>query len=65
MRNDNSDMEYKIDVESDSEVNVGGEVNGENVNMSDVVTVSGEFSMGHSDTPWWKLFHEFNGLDTT
>ena len=33
-------MEWKSDAESDSEVNVGEEVNGEEVNVSDVVSVS-------------------------
>ena len=44
MRNNDSDMECDIDIKSDSEVNVGEEVNGKDMNMSDVVPVSEECS---------------------
>ena len=48
-----------------SEVNIGEEVNGGEVNVSDVVPFSGKISTGDYFTMGWKLFQEFYALDTT
>ena len=56
MRNDYPDTEYYNYADSYSEVNVGEKVNGEEVNVSDVVPVSGELSMVSTITPGWNVF---------
>ena len=46
MSNDDSDTEYNIYVASDSDVNIG-----EDVNLSDMLPVTGGISMGSTVTP--------------
>ena len=50
MSNDDLDMEGKSDVWEDTEANVGEDLNGEDVYVSDVVPVSVKFPMGSDVT---------------
>ena len=65
MINNYSDTKFKSDVESYIEVNVGEQLNSEEVNVSGVIPVLVECLMIVDVTPVRKLFQAFYGLDTT
>ena len=55
--NYDSDTKYNIDVELDSAVDFG-----EELNAIDKVPVSVELSMGYAVTPWWNFFDNLKDL---